>query len=221
MLDWATDRYWSNVQEAANADAEFRRHARFWNATIRLGLGNRKLKLRIENGAVVGIAPWFGAIATDLSIGAAEDDWQALLAAEPRPFYQDLYAAAIHHGFDIVGDTDDYCAYYPALRRLIDLMRAVRNQAAAPPLGDPLCRRGGSNPHVRRCGRSLRAPDDRRRSPSRLLRASGHRRCRLVAAAHRRRGRSPVASRSRRCAAAIEVPPDRLRPALPRQVGAA
>ena len=138
MLDWVTDRYWSKVQEAANADAEFRRHARFWNATIRLGLGNRKLKLRIENGAVVGIAPWFGAIATDVSIGAAEDDWQALLAAEPRPFYQDLYAAAIHHGFDIVGNTDDYCAYYPALRRLIDLMRAVRNnQAAAPPLGNP------------------------------------------------------------------------------------
>ena len=136
MLDWTTAAFWSQVHEAANADAEFRRHARFWNATIRLGLGDRKLRLRMENGAVVGIEPWFGAIAADLAIGAPEEDWRALLAAEPRPFYQDLYAAAIHHGFDIVGDTEDYCAYYPALRRLIDIMRAVRNGTAAQPLDE-------------------------------------------------------------------------------------
>ena len=136
MLDWATDEFWSKVQEAANADAEFRRHARFWTATIRLALSNRKLKLRIENGAVVGIERWFGAIAVDLAINASVDDWEELLAAVPRPFYQDLYAAAIHHGFDVVGDAEDYCAYYPAVRRLLDIMRDVRNGTPPQPLGD-------------------------------------------------------------------------------------
>ena len=137
MLDWAADPFWSNVQETANADAEFRRHARFWNATIRLGIGSRKLKLRIENGAVVGIERWFGAIAVDLAIDASVDDWQELLATVPRPFYQDLYAAAIHHGFDVAGDAEDYCAYYPAVRRLIDIMRDVRNGTPPPTLGAP------------------------------------------------------------------------------------
>ena len=48
----------------------------------------------------------------------------------PKPFYQDLYAATIHHGFSVAGDTLDYCAYYPALRRLIELMRAERQSYA-------------------------------------------------------------------------------------------
>ena len=136
MLEWATDAFWSKVQEAANADAEFRRHARFWNATLRLGLGSRRLKLRVENGAVVGIERWFGAIAVDLAVSASEDAWQEMLAAVPRPFYQDLYAAAIHHGFDVAGDAEHYCAYYPALRRLIDIMRSVRNETAPETRGD-------------------------------------------------------------------------------------
>ena len=45
----------------------------------------------------------------------------------PRPFYQDLYAATVHHGFSVSGDTLNYCAYYPALRRLVELMRDARH----------------------------------------------------------------------------------------------
>lgn len=126
-LLWATGRFWSAVQARANEDDEFRLQARFWNAVVRLGIGDRNRKLRIDDGTVAAIEPWFGGMAVDLAIRAPEEEWQALLAATPRPFYQDLYPATIHHGFDVVGDAKSYCAYYPAIRRLIEIMREVRN----------------------------------------------------------------------------------------------
>lgn len=121
MLDW------QRVAARANDDGEFRMHARFWNSTIRLGIGDEKLKVRIDSGEIVDIEPWFGAVAGDLAIQAPLDDWEALLQPLPKPFYQDLYPATVHHGFDVIGDTKNYCAYYPAIRRLIEIMREVRN----------------------------------------------------------------------------------------------
>ena len=117
MLDWAA------VQARANDDGEFRIHARFWNATVRLGIGHRNYKLRIDAGAVTSIERWGGGLASDLAIRAPEDDWRALLEPLPRPFYQDLYPATLHHGFEVTGDAASYCAYYPAIRRLIEIMR--------------------------------------------------------------------------------------------------
>ena len=54
----------------------------------------------------------------------------------PRPFYQDLYAATIHHGFTAAGNRTHFCAYYPALRRLVELMREVKNANEATPQAD-------------------------------------------------------------------------------------
>ena len=128
---------WPAVQRRANEDAEFRQHARFWNATIRLVIGRKAYKLRMEGGAVALIEPWFGAIAADLSISASEEEWTALLAKTPAPFYQDLYPAVIHHGFEVAGSVNDYCAYYPAIRRLIELLRNVDEEAAPAPAAAP------------------------------------------------------------------------------------
>ena len=121
MLDWDA------VRVRANEDGEFRLHARLWNATVRLGMGRRNYRMHIAEGSVASIERWPGGVATDLAIRAPETDWEAMLAETPRPFYQDLYAAAIHHDFDVAGDTANYCAYYPAVRRLIEIMREVRN----------------------------------------------------------------------------------------------
>ena len=128
---------WAAVQRRANEDAEFRRHARFWNATIRLVIGRKAHKLRIEGGTVAVVEPWFGAIAADLSISASEEEWAALLAKTPAPFYQDLYPAVIHHGFEVAGSVNDYCAYYPAIRRLIELLRNADEEAAPTPATAP------------------------------------------------------------------------------------
>ena len=84
-------------------------------------------KLTVSAGEVTDIEPWFGAVAANLSIAAPREDWDALLEAVPRPFYQDLYPATVHHGFEVTGDTAHFCAYYPAIRRLIEIMREVNN----------------------------------------------------------------------------------------------
>lgn len=134
---WAA--FSAQTRELANADGEFRRHARFWTATLRLGVGKRRFRLRIESGAVAAFERWSGGISVDMAIDAPEADWRALLAPVPRPFYQDLYAAAIHHGFQVAGDASHYCAYYPALRRLLELMRIAAGAA-------PDAEAGGTTP---------------------------------------------------------------------------
>ena len=123
---WANDAYWSALREAVNGDGEFGRHAKFWQATIRLGIGSRTFQLRIDRGMLGPVERHAGGMGVDLAIKAPEADWDALLAAEPPPFYQDLYPASLHHGFDVVGSLADYGAHYPAIRRLIEIMRETR-----------------------------------------------------------------------------------------------
>jgi len=117
----------SGLAMRANADGEFALHARFWNATIKLRVGAASYRLDVRDGKLNRCAPWFGTIAGDLAIEADEAEWARLLEPMPKPFYQDLYAATIHHGFSVAGDTLNYCAYYPALRRLVELMRESRH----------------------------------------------------------------------------------------------
>jgi len=123
---------WDALQRRANADGEFRLQARFWNARIRIGCGAATTAIDVRHGEIREIAPWdpawFGA---DLEIHADAPEWDALLAALPKPFYHDLWAANAHHGVSLSGDTHHLCAYYPALRRLVELMRAVRNTGSA------------------------------------------------------------------------------------------
>jgi hypothetical protein len=117
----------SALPARVNADGEFLLHARFWNATIKLRVGATSYRLDVRDGKLNGCAPWLGTIAGDLAIEADDTEWNNLLEPMPRPFYQDLYAATLHHGFSVSGDTLNYCAYYPAVRRLVELMREARN----------------------------------------------------------------------------------------------
>lgn len=120
MLDWPT------LPARMNDDPEFRLAARHWTATLRLDVGERSHALRIEDGVVAGIAEAHAGDAADVFVGASEAEWQELLAPLPRPFYQDLSGAAIHHGVRLPHDMTAYAAYYPALRRLVQLMRDAR-----------------------------------------------------------------------------------------------
>ena len=51
-------------------------------------------------------------------VTAARGTWEQMLQPAPRPFYQDLLAAAAHHGVLLNSDLLEIAAYYPALRRL-------------------------------------------------------------------------------------------------------
>ena len=118
---------WSRLAARANADGEFRLQARFWNASIRVDTGDGVVRIAIGDGRIAAVEPWGGRIASDLAISASTDAWAELLAPMPKPFYHDLAAAAVHHDVSFSGDVRHRCAYYPAVRRLVELMREVRN----------------------------------------------------------------------------------------------
>ena len=115
---------------AANADGEFQLHTRLWRARVSLRAGDDDaVALTIEAGRVSIAAD--AALPADVRISAPAADWDALLAPVPRPFFHDLRAACAHHGFRLEGDRLHTAAFYPAIRRLVDLMRDVRQGTAA------------------------------------------------------------------------------------------
>ena len=112
------------LKARANADPEFRLAARFWNAELALCDELAGQLVKIEDGRVRGLRPYAPGDACDVSISAPREEWDRFLAPVPRPFYQDLWGAWTRHGFELDGDLDSLYAYYPALRRMFDLLRA-------------------------------------------------------------------------------------------------
>jgi hypothetical protein len=111
------------VRDALNGDFEFRHAARYWDASVRLGIGDAPLCVRIVQGEVAEIRPWQTADTPDIGIDAPDSEWKELLAPVPRPFYQSLFAAAAHHGVVLSGDPMDSYAYMGALARMLDVIR--------------------------------------------------------------------------------------------------
>ena len=119
------------LQEAANNDPEFRLAARFWDTALRMEMGNEALLLHIEKGRIVELVSGHQAIAfltpVHIVVSAPTSEWQRFLERIPKPFYVDLWGAMTHHGFKVSGDMESLYAYYPAVRRLFDIMRALTN----------------------------------------------------------------------------------------------
>ena len=115
----------------ANNDPEFRLAARFWNSTLRLEMGADPLIIRVDNGQITEVATGqeaFGLLVpSDIVISAPMEDWKKFLERIPKPFYVDLFGATIYHGFKVGGDMNSFYAYYPAIRRLFDIMRSLVN----------------------------------------------------------------------------------------------
>ncbi len=119
---------WDDLARRVNEDGEFRLASRFWDARLRLDLGGESRRLCFRNGELCEVEPCEGDVSFDLQISAPVEDWERLLAPVPRPFYQDLLGALLHHGFQLSADPLDYAAYYPALRRLVEILREGREE---------------------------------------------------------------------------------------------
>jgi hypothetical protein len=111
------------LRDALNDDAEFRHAARYWDASLRLGIGGESLCVRIEDGRVADVRPSASGDPVSVAIDGPVAEWEKLLAPVPRPFYQSVYAAAIHHGIQFSGDPVDMYAYLGAVTRLVDVLR--------------------------------------------------------------------------------------------------
>jgi len=112
------------IPRRLNDDPEFRLCARYWTGSVQFRVDDRVWVLRLVDGQVSDLRP--GAVQLeprDVEISAPERAWRTFLAAVPPPFYQDLIAASLHHEFAIGGDPETLFAYYPALRRMFDVLR--------------------------------------------------------------------------------------------------
>lgn len=109
---------------AANDDGEFKIAARLWEGDVVLVSGADAVRLVVKAGRVIEAA----AVAVDrdaqIRVVASDEGWEKMLRPEPPAFYQDLYGAQMHHGFAVQGAVEDVGPYYPALRRLIELLRS-------------------------------------------------------------------------------------------------
>jgi hypothetical protein len=117
---------WQRVIEQAKRDGEFRIAARLWNTTLRLDLGERSLRLAIADGEIRSAMPCERGSRCEASVAGPAEEWEALLARVPKPLHQDLFGGISLGRFQLAGDLEAFYAYYPAVRRLVDLVREAR-----------------------------------------------------------------------------------------------
>lgn len=117
----------SALQSELARDSEFLLHARHLTSRIKVVLGEQQsFMIEIRDGDLVGIDSVVTPFdAYDIQLAGSEELWELLLEPEPPAFYHDFYPAMVHHGFRIEGDMEMIMAFYPAIRRLGDLFRAV------------------------------------------------------------------------------------------------
>lgn len=114
---------WEMLKGAANRDGEFRLHARFWNADLRFTMGEESTAIRVRDGEIHAIQRGPGPEPADLALSAPASVWKEMLKPIPRPFFHDLLGASAHHGLTMEGNVTHRCSYFPAVRRLVELMR--------------------------------------------------------------------------------------------------
>ena len=114
----------ARLVDALNSDGEFRLAARLWTGAVRLDSGDDAYVLRIAGGGATAFDAWDGED-VDVRVAATPEQWELMLEAEPRPFYHDLYAARTWQGVTLDGDGVRWAPRYPALGRLLEVMRGL------------------------------------------------------------------------------------------------
>ena len=118
------ERALSRLPAAANDDGEFKIAARLWDGDVVLVSGDDVVRLTVTAGRITEATAAPANTDAQIRIAGPAEGWAKMLQPLPPPFYQDLYGAQIHHDFAIQGAIEDVGPYYPALRRLIELLRA-------------------------------------------------------------------------------------------------
>ena len=106
------------IAERCQADGEFRLAARYWDGSLVFDLSDKRLDFIIAGGRIA-VAD---AKAPDISLSAPVDLWAKILAPVPRPHFNDIMPARAF-GLRVEGNEEMFSQYYPAIRRMVDLMR--------------------------------------------------------------------------------------------------
>src|SRR3954469_19848960 len=92
--------------------------ARYWTGSVRFDLGDEVITLVFDDGRLVsgeGGDP-------QITLTAPVDLWREILKPVPPPFCNDIVPAQ-GLGLQIGGDPEVFWQYYPAVRRMVDLLR--------------------------------------------------------------------------------------------------
>ena len=112
----------ASLAARAAADGEFRLAARYWTGTLTIDLDSTVLGFRVDDGIISAAEPGMRARDTHIGLSAPPDVWDKVLAPAPPPFFNDMMPARAF-GLRVSGDEETLWQYYPAVRRLIDLLR--------------------------------------------------------------------------------------------------
>ena len=107
----------------ANDDPEFALAARMWDGDVLFACGEDAVRMSVRGGRITDVVAASASAEAAIRVIATADDWEKLLHPVPPPFYQDLFGAASRHGVLLLGEPENVFPYYPALRRLIELLR--------------------------------------------------------------------------------------------------
>ena len=109
--------------------------ARHWTGRLRLGMGDRSVDLRLRNGVPIALADSPSEPLADepglIGLSAGADLWERILAPVPEPFCNDVVPAQAL-GLQRSGSELTFWQYYPAVRRVVDLLRSGAAPAPAP-----------------------------------------------------------------------------------------
>lgn len=111
-----------------NNDPEFGLVGRDMSLNLVIGVGGEQRLLGIREGQLMAITQFVPMDhSADIYITGDGEFWNNLLSPLPPPRSQNLYAAAHAGNCTVAGNTELYNAYFPAINRMIDVMREAHN----------------------------------------------------------------------------------------------
>ena len=91
---------------------------------MRFDLGDHVITLAFQDGRIVDDQPVGEADGPQITLTAPAQLWREILKPVPPPFHNDIVPAQAL-GLEIGGDPEAFWQYYPAVRRMVDLLREV------------------------------------------------------------------------------------------------
>lgn len=111
-----------------NNDPEFKIIGRYMSMNMVMEIGADKLFFNVREGElkeIRSVLPMIDSI--DVYIKGRTEFWEKLLLRVPPPRFQNLKAGMRAKNCEISGNAELYSAYFPAINRIIDVMRELQN----------------------------------------------------------------------------------------------
>lgn len=112
--EWA-----ESVATTVNDDAEYRRIAEHFDATVLFEFGDEAYAFVLDDGAVDEIHVSTEFVSWDFALRAPIDVWETFVSESPPPFYNDLRSVWTQHDLTVEGDVLTAIQYWRPLKHLV------------------------------------------------------------------------------------------------------